>query len=70
LAHEIGTPLNVIAGNAELLRMDLQGQQQDTEILEAIIRQTDRITGLVQQLLTFARAQSDVMAPFFLHEPL
>ncbi len=70
LAHEIGTPLNVIAGNAELLRMDLQGQQQNTDILDAIVRQTDRITGLVQQLLTFARAKNEAMGPFALSVPL
>ncbi len=70
LAHEIGTPLNVIAGNAELLRMDLQAQQFDTDILDAIVRQTDRITGLVQQLLTFARAKNEAMGPFSLRAPL
>ncbi len=70
LAHEIGTPLNVIAGNAELLQMDLKAQHQDTSILEAIIRQTDRITVLVQQLLTFARAKNKAMGPFALHDPL
>ncbi len=70
LAHEIGTPLNVISGNAELLHMDLKAQNLDTEILEAIIRQTDRITGLVQQLLTFARAKNEVMGPFSIHDPL
>ena len=70
LAHEIGTPLNVIAGNAELLRMDLQAQNLDTDIVEAIVRQTDRITGLVHQLLTFARAKNEVMGPFALHDPL
>ena len=70
LAHEIGTPLNVIAGNAELLRMDLKAQNLDTDIVEAIVRQTDRITGLVHQLLTFARAKNEVMGPFALHDPL
>ncbi len=70
LAHEIGTPLNVIAGNAELLRMDLQTHDVDTDILESIVRQTDRITGLMQQLLTFARAKTETMEPFSLHEPL
>ena len=69
-AYEIGTPLHVIAGNAELLRMDLQAQNLDTDIVEAIVRQTDRITGLVHQLLTFARAKNEVMGPFALHDPL
>jgi signal transduction histidine kinase len=70
LAHEIGTPLNVIAGNSELLRMDLQAQHWPTETVEVIIRQTDRITGLVQQLLNFARSEQRVMQPFSLCTPL
>lgn len=70
LAHEIGTPLNVIAGNAELLKMDLLAQHIPTESLDAIVRQTDRITGLLQQLLTFARADNQTMRPFSLHDPL
>jgi PAS domain S-box-containing protein len=70
LAHEIGTPLNVIAGNSELLRMDLQAQQMPTETVEVIIHQTDRITGLVQQLLNFARSEQRVKRPFSLCAPL
>jgi signal transduction histidine kinase len=70
LAHEIGTPLNVIAGNSEILRMDLQAQHLPTETVEVIIRQTDRITGLVQQLLNFAHSEQRVMQPFSLYVPL
>ncbi|MGE3540353.1 MAG: ATP-binding protein [Candidatus Tectimicrobiota bacterium] len=70
LAHEIGTPLNVIAGNAELLRMQLQDQQVSTAELDAIIEHVERITYLVEQLLTFARAQPRAMTPCDLHIPL
>lgn len=70
IAHEIGTPLNVIAGNAELLRMDLQAQGAATDIVDTIIEQVDRITGLIHQLLTFARPQEQPMAPLSVHEPL
>jgi PAS domain S-box-containing protein len=70
LAHEIGTPLNVIAGNAELLRQDLYQQGVPREALTAIIEQTDRITGLIQRLLTFARTQPQPMEPLALQEPL
>jgi PAS domain S-box-containing protein len=70
LAHEIGTPLNIIAGNAELLRMDLQEQGHLTHTLEAIVAQADRITGLIEQLLTFARAKPQPTESFALHEPL
>lgn len=70
LAHEIGTPLNVIAGNAELLRMQLHDQQEATAELDAIIEHVERITYLVEQLLTFARAQPRAMTPFAVHGPL
>lgn len=70
LAHEIGTPLNVIAGNAELLRMQLHDQQEATAELDAIIEHVERITYLVEQLLTFARAQPRAMMPFAVHGPL
>lgn len=70
LAHEIGTPLNVIAGNAELLRMQWQQQTLPTGELDAIIEHTDRITRLIEQLLTFARAQPQPMLPLALHTPL
>ncbi len=62
LAHEIGTPLNIIAGNAELLGMDLRERDLGTAEVDAIIQHADRITRLIQQLLTFARAKEQSMA--------
>jgi signal transduction histidine kinase len=70
IAHEIGTPLNVISGNAELLQMDLQTRGESTEITRVIIEQIDRITALVTRLLTFARAREDTMASLLLQVPL
>jgi PAS domain S-box-containing protein len=70
LAHEIGTPLNVIAGNAELLRMEVGGQANQAAALDTIMLQADRISRLVQQLLTFARTQPQAMQPVALAEPL
>lgn len=70
LAHEIGTPLNVIAGNAELLRQDLAQQGIPTDTLASIVGQADRITGLIQKLLNFARAKEEGMSALHLHTPL
>jgi signal transduction histidine kinase len=70
LAHEIGTPLNIIAGNAELLRMDLHDRGLGTAEVDAIIQHADRITRLIQQLLTFARAKEQPMATLAVQEPL
>jgi PAS domain S-box-containing protein len=70
LAHEIGTPLNVIAGNAELLRQDLLVQHLPVAELETIVAQADRITHLMERLLTFARAREQRTEPVSLHTPL
>ena len=55
LAHEIGTPLNVIGGRAEYLLRRPRAQQELTENLEIIRSQIDRIAGIVRQLLEFSR---------------
>jgi len=54
-AHEIGTPLNVIAGNAELLLLDLPEDNPMREELDIIIKQADRVSTLLQRLLQFAK---------------
>jgi signal transduction histidine kinase len=55
LAHEIGTPLNVIAGRAELLRRHVAGNGDAERGLKIIASQIDRITRVVRGMLDFAR---------------
>lgn len=55
VAHEIGTPLNVISGSAEYLLMGDVGSGTPAPELRTIISEVDRIAGLVKQLLAFAR---------------
>jgi two-component system, sporulation sensor kinase E len=70
LAHEIGTPLNIIAGNAELLEMALREHGLGTAEVDAIIQHADRITRLIQQLLTFARTREQAVTALTVQEPL
>ena len=54
MAHEIGTPMNVILGRAEFLQR--KTKDHDTaKGLQTIIDQIERITKIMNQLLTFAR---------------
>ena len=54
MAHEIGTPMNVILGRAEFLQR--KTKDPDTaKGLQTIIDQVERITRIMNQLLTFAR---------------
>ena len=53
LAHEIGTPLNVISATAEYLLPDA-GEEARAQ-LRGIVAETERISRLVRDLLSFAR---------------
>ena len=55
LAHEMGTPLNVIAGRATLLAGGQLSPEEARNSAVTIKTQADRITTLVRQLLDFAR---------------
>jgi signal transduction histidine kinase len=55
LAHEIGTPLNVIQGRAEQLLRRESLPEKDRTFLEVIVSQIDRISGFITQLLAPAR---------------
>lgn len=68
IAHEIGTPLNIISGNAEFLLADLPGHHPMREELETIIDQCQRISDQVKSLLDFARPSSLQSAPLNINE--
>jgi two-component system, NtrC family, sensor kinase len=55
IAHELGTPLNVVSGRARLIR---DGEVEGTEVVDSariVAEQADRMTALIRQLLDFAR---------------
>lgn len=55
LAHEIGTPLNVIAGHAKLVAGGKLDGNDTHESATEIGRQCDRITSIVRRVLDYAR---------------
>ena len=55
LAHEIGTPLNIIHGRAELIQKRLGENAEIHKYLDIILHQTERITKIIQQLLGLVR---------------
>lgn len=59
LAHEIGTPLGVIRGRAELILMRNELSEAGTAGLNTIIEQIDRIYRLISSLLRFSRSSED-----------
>ncbi len=59
LAHEIGTPIGVIRGRAELLKGQASNQDAVNKTADIIIGQIDRISKLVRSLLNLARGTRD-----------
>ena len=54
MAHEIGTPMNVILGRAEYV-MRKTSEEPTKKGLATIVTQVERITKIMNQLLSFAR---------------
>jgi len=54
LAHEIGTPLNIISGRVELTKRRIEDEIANKN-LDIISQQTERITKIIQQVLGFVR---------------
>lgn len=68
LAHEIGTPLNVISGRAEFALRKLPEGDPLANHLTRIVAQIDRISGIVSQMLVFARRRPPAMERVVLAE--
>ena len=67
MAHEIGTPMNVILGRAEYL-LDRVADEPVKKGLKTIVAQVERITRVMNQLLTFARRKPAQPGPVALQE--
>jgi signal transduction histidine kinase len=55
IAHELGTPLNVVSGRAKLIAAGKVHGPQVGESASIIAQQADRMTRIIRQLLDFAR---------------
>ncbi|MEZ6060905.1 MAG: ATP-binding protein [Planctomycetaceae bacterium] len=55
VAHELGTPLNVVSGRAGLIVSGKLSPEETTQSAKTIQAESARMTGIVQQLLNFAR---------------
>ncbi|HEX9618494.1 MAG TPA: HAMP domain-containing sensor histidine kinase [Polyangiaceae bacterium] len=63
IAHELGTPLNVVAGHAKLIEKKALGPDQIPESAAVIAEQCRRMTRIVRQVLDYARRRDAHKAP-------
>ena len=55
LAHEIKNPLGGIKGSAQLLQMELEGNSDLQEYTRLIVRETERVNRIIEELLNLSR---------------
>jgi signal transduction histidine kinase len=55
IAHEVGTPLNIISGRAEMVLRSLPPEHPGRQDLDRIIHQIDRVSNIVRSLLDAVR---------------
>jgi two-component system sensor histidine kinase PilS (NtrC family) len=60
IAHEIRNPLAAMRGSIQMLRADMTGDPAQTELMEIILRESDRLNRIISDFLSYARPRSIV----------
>jgi len=55
LAHEIRNPLASISGSVQLLRENVALGEEDRSLMNIVVKEADRLNGLLKEFLLFAR---------------
>ncbi|MFA5515215.1 MAG: ATP-binding protein [Desulfuromonadales bacterium] len=63
LAHEIKNPLGGIKGAAQLLDMELVEQSALKEYTRIMVREVERVNGIIEELMDLARPRPPQLAP-------
>lgn len=70
MAHEIRNPLGSIRGAAEILKDDYGPGEPKAEFVQILLKETDRLNGIVQEFLDFARPKPPELQETDLNEVL
>jgi hypothetical protein len=62
VAHEVNTPLAVISNYAQMLAKQVSGDEQKSQLLDKIAKQTFRASEIVNSLLNFSRTWTSDLA--------
>jgi two-component system, NtrC family, sensor histidine kinase HydH len=63
VAHEIGTPLSIISGRTEVIQKKLPPDHPLTRHATTVLRQVERISRIIRQLLDYARPRRPALDP-------
>lgn len=62
IAHEIRNPLAAMRGSIQMLRADMAGESSQTELMEIILRESDRLNRIISDFLSYARPRSIIQS--------
>lgn len=62
IAHEIRNPLAAMRGSIQMLRSEMTGDSAQAELMEIILRESDRLNRIISDFLNYARPRSIVLA--------
>src|SRR5439155_1384257 len=55
IAHEIRNPLAAMRGSIQMLRAEMDGESEQAQLMEIILRESDRLNKIVADYLSYAR---------------
>jgi two-component system sensor histidine kinase PilS (NtrC family) len=62
IAHEIRNPLAAMRGSIQVLRSEVDGDSSQAELMEIILRESDRLNRIITDYLTYARPRASALA--------
>ena len=63
VAHELGTPLNVVSGRARMIQTGEASGDEARDCARIVVQQSEAMTRIIRQLLDFARRRHPQKAP-------
>jgi two-component system, NtrC family, sensor histidine kinase PilS len=63
IAHEIRNPLAAMRGSIQMLRSEVDNDSAQAELMEIILRESDRLNGIITDFLSYARPRALTQAP-------
>jgi two-component system sensor histidine kinase PilS (NtrC family) len=70
IAHEIRNPLAAMRGSIQVLRSEVDGDSSQAELMEIILRESDRLNRIITDYLSYARPRASALASVDVRELL
>ena len=70
IAHEIRNPLAAMRGAIQVLHADAQANSSGAELMQIILRESDRLNKIIADFLTYARPRTGAFVAVDMREPL